>query len=299
MRKIQPGSTTPAPYLLWKQTVSRRLRMMRGKDRTYEIGGTKLVLPPGHLLPEFQQFSPTYDTYATPLLETIAENFDGETRLIDVGANVGDTTLLALLAHPNITVTAVEGSGFFTPYLRRNIIGFANRVTIVEKFVGDKNTHVFYEHNGSTGGFTTLDTATEQVEETVTPEELYPADPRINVIWKTDTDGQDLNLLTNFWDTVKESETIWFEFDPGMSPNGTDSTRELAEKLKTDRRHLLIFDNFGRYMMTSDDPGVLNGLAGWLPKLEGSLLPSIKYCDVWAVKNAELAEKLTATAHAG
>ncbi len=291
MRHLQPGSTISLPSLLLRQTIGRRTRQAFGKDRDYQIAGHDVRLPPGHLLPEFQRFAPSYDVYAGALLAEIAA--DEAVRVIDIGGNVGDTAVLALAASPNIKVTSVEGSAFFLPYLRANVAPFGGRVSVVDKFVGEPGERIAYTHNGSTGGFAASNS--EGREDFVAPEALLDEQP-IRTVWKTDTDGYDIPLLIDHWEAIRACEVVWFEFDVEMTDGGLAAAARLAGLLSEDGRHILVFDNFGRFMFSTSDASALTGLASWQVRLSGSLVPSVRYFDVWACQEKGLADRLTGIA---
>ena len=71
------------------------VRKAVGRDQRHRIGRYDATLPASHLLPRLQQFFPEYDVYAARVLRDLCH---GSTNplLIDIGANVGDTALLAL-----------------------------------------------------------------------------------------------------------------------------------------------------------------------------------------------------------
>ncbi len=74
-------------------------------QRFYNIDGFILDLGEGHTLPVYQNDHPMYDKFV-PYLGVIANDCSAR-YLLDIGANVGDTTA-ALIRHTSANVVCVE-----------------------------------------------------------------------------------------------------------------------------------------------------------------------------------------------
>jgi FkbM family methyltransferase len=263
-----------------------RARAAVGRDRSYRIGDHTAVLPPGHKLPWFQAVFPTYDRYAAPVLRTLTRGAE-RPLLVDVGANVGDTALLAVSAVPGIRVRAVEGNPAFARYLARNVAGLDD-VEVVDRFVGVASRRsARYTTDGSTGGFRAgTDGDQLAAAEQVSVEELLrDADDHDMVIWKSDTDGLDFTILREAWQQIDQvSSVIWFEFDPFLDIDSGAGLPELLELIGKSGRIMHVVDNTGRSMFTVPAdvaPTVLGGLTRWLQR---SAVPGdTGYLDVWLV----------------
>ncbi|HZZ17813.1 MAG TPA: FkbM family methyltransferase [Opitutaceae bacterium] len=94
-----------------------------------------MLFPGQHDLPLLANDLPLFNT---PLrrLATAVRSRDGQLRLLDIGANIGDGMPLV---DPRATdeFWLVEGSSEFLPYLRRNVSGYRN-VTVVPTYVGEE-----------------------------------------------------------------------------------------------------------------------------------------------------------------
>jgi len=256
-----------------------------GRDQTYRVGKFDVTLPAGHRLPWFQRLFPDYDRYAAGLLSDLCKNSTSPL-LIDVGANVGDTSLLALDAVHALSVVAVEGDPRFVSYLRKNTEQVADRVEIVDKFVAVESLEGFSYHGGqSTGGFVATDTAQPVTSLVSVPELLRLAEGHDLVIWKSDTDGLDMTILDAEWSAVASTcDVIWFELDPFLDTENGVRLPHLAAQIEASDRVVIVFDNVGRRMLTVPAAGVADVLAGlsrWLG--EPSIPGETSYFDVWAI----------------
>ncbi|SDR86751.1 methyltransferase, FkbM family [Nocardioides scoriae] len=280
-----------------------RARTWLDRPQRYRIGRYAVTLPPAHRLPWFQDLFPTYDRYAASLLQQLLSG-SRTPLLVDVGANVGDTTLLALDAVPQLHVVAVEGDAEFTSYLRDNTRQVASRVTVVDRFLSVRDQRPLqYRGNSSTGGFVPATDGDPLpmptgLDLTVT-ELLADADRHDVVVWKSDTDGLDLTLLEQDWDIVLSTcDVVWFEWDPFLDLGGPDLLRRTADAIAATDRVVLVHDNLGRRLVTTPAPGardVLLGLTSWLG--EPSVPGETAYLDVWLV-SPRLARR-SATAASG
>lgn len=261
-----------------------QLRVWAHRDQQYAIAGFPVTLPPGHRLPWYQDIHPTYDRYAAEVLrEVCAES--SRPLLVDVGANVGDTALLALRAVPPIHVLAVEGDPYFLGYLRRNTAQVVGRVTVIPAFVqaGDRD-RLEYRTDGSTGGFvrSASGVATPGIS---AAELLQQTDGHDLVIWKSDTDGLDVTLLIENWDSITDRcSVLWFELHPGLDVDRGRRVPDLVDLLRGIEGTLTIFDNLGQRMLSGPASCVapqLTELDAWLRGTAGRGAPP--YVDVWVV----------------
>jgi FkbM family methyltransferase len=271
------------------EPVVSKARVLARREQCLQIGGRAIVLPPGHRLPHFQRRDPTYDTYAMSLVGAIAEHAESVC-VIDVGANIGDTTMAMIESGANVRVVAVEGDPEFLRYLHRNTNDVRTRVTIVEGFAGPLSRACTYSRNSTTGGFRTV-AGPENAPQVpwLNPDDLLNhADPADVVVYKSDIDGLDIPLLARYWSSIdSRADVIWFEFDPASTQGGQSDTDEVIDHLSRSGRWVLVYDNIGMRMLTL--PGgegsgqALRGLTQWLFAQRGGHL-RVPYLDVWAVR---------------
>ncbi len=140
-------------------------------------------------------------------------------RVIDVGANVGDTLALICEACPSATVLCVEGDPAFFGFLSRNAAAFGASAFCENSFLG---TGAEIKAEIKTKGGTSLLTGakggtslrTLSLRELL---DLYPAFFRSDLI-KVDTDGFDALILDAGMDLLGEQGPLIFaEVDAGQA----------------------------------------------------------------------------------
>lgn len=104
----------------------------------YKIGKYMISIPPNFALPKLQSTVKLYDRF----LPVLASKIDAENKLIiDVGANIGDTTI-AMMQHCKNRFLCIEPSSVL-PYLEENIKNLSpedyKRISIIKKLVGTGN----------------------------------------------------------------------------------------------------------------------------------------------------------------
>lgn len=266
--------------------VRKRVRHTFRQEQHHLIGGAEVVLPPSHDLPFYQRRDPTYDTYSRDLLSVLASGSES-LLLVDVGANVGDTAVSALTSADNISVIAVEGNPSFASYLRRNVEPFSTRCKVVEGFVGPVGDRVAYATDGSTGGFPqgTTTTGTE-IDSWISPAELLDgASSHDRIVWKSDTDGFDIHIAAEHWDTISSRcDSIWLEWDPAGTMGDRADIPTLIDLLSRTGHSTRVFDNLGREMVQllpgQETKVGMETLTRWLMTQRGGHL-AVPYLDIW------------------
>jgi FkbM family methyltransferase len=290
---VPAPSRSPLSYYSrnFASKASVAVRKAVGRDQHHAIGRYDATLPASHLLPRLQAFFPAYDVYAGRLLQALC---GGSTNplLIDIGANVGDTALLALDAVDDLEVLSVEGDPFFLGYLNANLRQAGKRASVVPQFVAtSQRSDLAFSSDRSTGGFVKADG--QSTTDFISAADLLErAAGHDLLIWKSDIDGLDIDVLHGSWAEIDAAATaIWFEFDPFMDIDGGAKIPELTDLIAKSGRVAAIFDNTGVPMMTveaSAVPDVLQGLTRWMgvPSIPGET----SYLDVWLIR-PELAHR--------
>jgi FkbM family methyltransferase len=271
------------------------------RDQHYLIEGIQVTLPPEHRLPYFQAVFPSYDRYFLPILNALSAT--QPVLLVDVGANVGDTAIAAIQAGGDLQVVAVEGNPYFVGYLRHNAAPFADRVQVADRFAGPLNASMRYSHNGSTGSFACADGAAAGTRNGAVGESegagdgapdwvevsTLVKDPSRLVIWKSDTDGNDIHLAVTNWDTLdKWCGVLWLEYDPNLTQGDPADVAELGRLLGESKRTVWFFDNVGTHMATARGPAaqsLLADLTTWLRRQRAGET-AVPYLDLWAFDDA-------------
>lgn len=247
------------------------------------------MLPPSHRLPWFQSVFPTYDRYAVPLLVQLCEAFERPV-LVDVGANVGDTTLLALDAVDRMRAVAVEGDENFMRYLQRNLAPVSESTVVVPRFVLPPGVSgLEYSSDGSTGSFRVG--APTVGYDGISIQELLDLAQGDLVIWKSDTDGLDVTLLLAGWNLISaRCAVVWFELDPRLDVDGGRGIPALISTIARSGRTVLVFDNHGSFVDAFTSEAAAEGLQQLLASLRGPHrgITATQYFDVWALDPARV-----------
>src|SRR4051794_4587238 len=84
-----------------------------------DVQGVRMTLPWSHRLPDYARVMPAYGQNLVRLAELLGAG-EAPLTVLDVGANVGDSTL-QILSATEATVLCVEADGYFLDYLHRNV----------------------------------------------------------------------------------------------------------------------------------------------------------------------------------
>ncbi|HEY8900539.1 MAG TPA: FkbM family methyltransferase [Chthoniobacterales bacterium] len=219
-----------------------------------EIANVTLSLPLSHPLPINLEIFPLYDRQITPLVASLRKKYP-DLRMIDVGANIGDTAALAK-AETDIPVLCIEGNPRILPYLKRNLSRLGT-IQLAETFVGMENGAVAFEIEHTPGSASirrnrnadhSLPLATMQTILKKFPEF---ADAKF---LKVDTDGFDGTVLRSARDYLTRTQPVLlFEVDPKLlGQQGEDAHALLDFLVSLNYEQFMIYDNFGNFLISLD-----------------------------------------------
>lgn len=183
-----------------------------------EVQGVTMTLPWSHRLPDYAAGDSPYGQNLVQLASALAARASEPIAVLDVGANVGDSTLQILHA-ADARVLCVEGDPEYLEYLHLNTDP-RPEVTIVEALLSstpDAQAQTAVRSGGTTR-FVVGDNP--DAMRTITTEELRGqaagfADLRLV---KSDTDGYDVDLIPAIAKTWEQSHPVlFFEYDPVLS----------------------------------------------------------------------------------
>jgi FkbM family methyltransferase len=229
----------------------RKLLGNRTVKRT--VQGVELYMPWSHLLPDYARARPTYGQNLIELAAAMSHRApdDGPLKLLDIGANIGDSAL-QVLHRVDARVLCVEADPYWMRYLRRNA-GSDERITIEEALLVSNDE----QRGGAVAPVRQMGTtrfAPTKSGDTTPPRlsvselrERHPDFRDIRLI-KSDTDGFDAALVpavAREW--AASRPVLFFEFDPGLAravgnQDPHQLWRELADCGYTE---LAIWDNTG------------------------------------------------------
>ena len=278
-----------------------QLNKVQVEKSTYNIDGFQMELGEGHTLPEGQKRFPMYDAFV-PYLGVLADRVicsDGGW-IVDVGANVGDTTA-ALLRHTQAKVLCVEPTDRYYSLLERNVsafgIPFTERVRLVKAFVS-LHTGDSFVSRVERGTAVNIRTSGQKEADSYTlPDLLIHEDIELQqvALIKTDTDGYDADCLLSFGDKLAKVHPLLYwenQIDNVMQHR---MFVQLASYLKSNGyQDFFVFDNFGNYLGHTNAEGLVD-IDDYLLRIQqGHSARTIYYVDVLGCKlpQVELCSKI-------
>ena len=211
----------------------------------YRIGNRTLRLPLSHELPFFRAWHPTYSDNLRRLA-TFVRAEDGSLRMIDVGANVGDSFFLSD-PQPDDRFLLVEGDERYFELLRQNTAREPN-VTRVRELVSD-HTHVSNVGVSAEQGTARVVESGAANARFVALDDLIDDHPELGScnLLKTDVDGYDSKVLAGAARLLRSAApTVFFEHYPeALDDAGEDDTYVFTVLDELGYRRLLFYDNVG------------------------------------------------------
>lgn len=197
------------------------------------VQGVDLWLPWSHRLPDYARLAPSYGQNLVDLARLLAIG-DAPLTVVDVGANVGDSTLQILNA-AEATVLCVEADGLFVEYLRRNV-GDDPRVAIEASLLEAIDDRAVVQMAPvRVGGTTRFEPGTSPATApTISTAQLrlrHPAFDQLRLV-KSDTDGYDVVLvpaLARAWSDSKP--VLFFEYDHVLSRIAGNHPQQVWDEL--------------------------------------------------------------------
>jgi FkbM family methyltransferase len=228
----------------------RRLLGDRSVQRT--IQGVSLKLPRSHMLPVYAKVKPSYGQNLVQLAAGLAVHSPADQqplRVVDIGANVGDSAL-QINAATGAHVLCIEGDPYWAEYLHRNVDGNAD-ITVegvlllpeaselaASSPVRDHGTTHFVQNSDGPAALPSATASALRARNTDFD--------RVRLI-KSDTDGFDPVLVPAAAQAWADSgPVLFFEFDPELARKAGYDPNDIWDVL-TDLGYtrLAIWDNAG------------------------------------------------------
>ena len=250
------------------------------KDR-YQIGKYTISIPPKFALPLFQKHIKLYDRF----LPVLAKNLPADKIIIDVGANIGDTTI-ALLQHCTNPIICFEPSNIFFPYLEKNLKNLdpidSERVTTFKNLVGTGLLSGELEHNAA--GTANIKVSENLKLPTHSTLDSKIADSSNVVLIKVDTDGFDFDVIQSAEKICAESEPLLFWENLLNDEIQLEGFPKLYTWLEArNYKYVYIFDNFGNLITEEIGYNTLRNLNTYLHSMNANgCTRTFSYVDVLA-----------------
>lgn len=227
----------------------------------YHIKEIPIILPPDHALPQYQSRFRLYDKFIGILAKHLPNHED---LIVDIGANVGDTTAL-LLQYCENPVLCIEADVDFLSILEYNLSSYQERITCVNSFVSGRDLHnIELVKNRGTAR------AVESTKRYVKSESLQSIIQNLHlgkcILLKTDTDGFDFEILLSSLSIIKEDSPIIFWENEISSLKDIEAVKNLLKELRQiNYTKYIVIDNFG-------NPLIYEGTSEFIEQINEYLL---------------------------
>ena len=256
----------------------------------YELGRLSILLPRDHMLPEYQRGYRQYDKFLPHLVKELKR---GDI-VIDVGANCGDTLAGMVSENPRLHYICIEPDKVFYGYLVRNTARIKQTfpktsIDLVQSLISDLEVTV-----GLTG-----EGGTKHRDETVgsgliKSSRLEDVVGKLGVakgvrLIKSDVDGYDYDVI-NSAGKLLEGDRVMLFFECNYSTIGQRDSyiRLLGDLLKLGFSEFRFFDNFGEFMLNTNDSKMHRELIDYVMRQnQNKATRTIDYFDILASKPSD------------
>lgn len=224
-----------------------------GKDlKKIKIGKYDLLINKEHTLDYNIRQYPLYNKNLPRLTSFMLQQTGGCT-VVDVGANVGDTVLF-IKNEADVPVVCFEGDPYYFKLLQQNVAQFSN-VTCCCNYLAAKDSTLQADIDFSKGTSSINESSKGAVINLIKFDTFYNNNKNLLdtvIVFKTDTDGYDLNILRGAWNFLKEKKPVLFiEYDrvylSQQQEEGIDTLKKLAD---IGYDSILFYDNYGRFVVS-------------------------------------------------
>jgi FkbM family methyltransferase len=249
--------------------------------RKYRIGSYSIYIPKGYPLPSYQHSFRLYDSF----LSVLGRNINSNDIIIDIGANIGDSTFLLLQACKN-PIISVEPSNKFYPLLVKNInqlpLEEKLRIKTFQKLIGTGDISGALKHIKGSASLEVNGT----ISESVSLDDLIHPKNNIALI-KVDTDGFDYDVILSARTILEQSEPIIFWENDIYTERQYQGFNELYPFLnQLGYEYFFIFDNFGNLLLETEDITSLHSINDYLYSIESyDCTRTFHYVDILASTN--------------
>jgi len=213
------------------------------------IGNQTIKIPISHMLRENVALYPDYN-FNLPRIIKYVSQFVPDVRVIDIGANIGDTVAF-IKNYTDVPILCIDGEEKYLATLRKNVAKYSN-VSICLSLVGaeTKETNLKLKMDKGTA-------FVEESKEKTTIRTLENilgefVDFKNSKIVKVDTDGYDTLILRGSENYLRTNNPmLFFEFDPFLISKNNDDPFNFMDYLMDCRYYYFIFyTNTGDYLLS-------------------------------------------------
>ena len=218
------------------------------------VGKFSIFLTSNHLLPFYLENHPFYSTNLPRLALLVIKKYK-DLRMIDVGANVGDTVALVRSAC-HFPIVSIEGDDKFFEILKVNLKQFEG-VECYKQLLGEKDGTIeaILLKNIETARIQSTNTLNQKATLNIMKLDSFLENHRSfssAKLLKIDTDGYDMKVIRGGMRFVKDSKPVlFFEyfFHEDQEDDGI-STLLLLEN--AGYKDIIFYDNFGKFILSAN-----------------------------------------------
>lgn len=280
VKKLPRGGRGTRAALAAKFALRRLLLRFGDRPVRHAVGNYELRFPFSHNYP-IDSLLRSPDAENLVRIAAAAHEYFDDFRMIDIGANVGDT-VAELRNAALFPILAVEGDPDYYRYLEKNV-GSWEKVVTEQALLGDEAKEVrgrLIENYGGSKQFAEDEAGTVRIETLDGLLERHP-DFRAPRLVKIDTDGYDFKIIRGARRTLTEAQPIlFFEYDPHhLTEQGEDARFLFSLLAGLNYYWLLIYEGNGDFMASGriDDDRFLQEMHAYF-----SGRASKKYADICA-----------------
>lgn len=248
---------------------------------TYNIKEIPIRLPDDHALPHYQNRFRLYDKFLGILAKYLPSSQDF---IVDIGANVGDTTAL-LLQYCSNPLICIEADKEFFGIMQNNLSKYQDRVTFVNSFVSAndfKNVELVKNH----GTARAVETKNQIVKSNSLESILNDYNLSNCILLKTDTDGFDFEILLSSLNLIKQHNPILYWENEISSSKDIELAKDLLKKLtEINYTKYIVLDNFGNPLTYEGTPQLLEEINEYILNNSYTNHNTFYYTDIVAFPN--------------
>ncbi|MGI6589563.1 MAG: FkbM family methyltransferase [Candidatus Iainarchaeum sp.] len=255
-----------------------------------KIGKYKILMPLSHELPYSLEVNPLYDR-ALPRICTELSKKGLNPKIIDIGANIGDTVAL-IMEKTNAEFLCIDGNEEFFPLLKQNTQRYGKSIVLEKTYLGSKKqvikakinetkgtARLIKNESGKTIKITTLDNLTKKHIKFKTSDLI-----------KIDTDGFEQTILKGAKETLNQGRPLlFFEFTPSAMIEQGENPMDIFEYIqKFGYTKALFYTNFGEAIsiISTKDKSKINSLIKNIDNI------TVHYYDILAINSEKWKQDL-------
>lgn len=249
------------------------------------VGSYNIQLFRSHRLPDILKKYPSYSMNLPRLVVKAITKYP-QLRLVDVGANAGDTVAL-VRTMSNCPIYCVEGDDRYYRLLQGNMRQF-DEVYLYNMYLGEVTGQVRSKTHAENGTLRLVNDVNKTVHVS-TLDNFIEREMIISAkVLKIDTDGYDFKILkgaTKYLQNIKP--LIFLEYDSVFLEDQNDSGLDLFSYLQNHGyRAALFYDNYGRFLVSTEglDSMLVRQLHGYIHKHKGAF----QYYDICLFHEVDL-----------